>query len=48
MKPEVADEQQPGKGLKHFLDASKEALLEAERDFLSKSLAFLQVPTVLR
>ena len=45
-RPEDAAQKQPGEGLKHFLDASKEALLEAERDFLSKSLAFLQVRTV--
>jgi hypothetical protein len=30
-------------GIKHFLDASKEALLEAEREFLSRTLAFLKV-----
>lgn len=36
------------KGIKHFLDASKEALLEAEREFLSKTLAFMQVSTHIR
>ena len=30
-------------GLNHFLDASKEALLETERAFLTKTLSFLQV-----
>lgn len=39
---------QKGDGLKHFLDASKEALLETERAFLTKSLAFLEVPCHLK
>lgn len=35
---------QTGEGkLKHFLDASKEELLEDERTFLKEALDFLQV-----
>ena len=41
--PSKRDAQEPQEGLKHFLDASNEALLEAERAFLSTSLEFLQV-----
>lgn len=39
-----AEEEQKGDGLKHFLDAPKEALLETERTFLTKALEFLKVP----
>lgn len=38
-----AEEAQTGDGLKHFLDAPKEALLETERAFLTKALEFLKV-----
>ena len=37
------DSRKKGEGIKHFLDASKEALLESEREFLSKTLEFLKV-----
>ena len=37
------DSKKKGEGIKHFLDASKEALLESEREFLSRTLEFLKV-----
>ena len=44
-EPAADDDRGPkdGEGPAHLLDASKEELLEAEREFLSRSLAFLQV-----
>lgn len=42
--PETAASSGPlQEGLRHLLDAPKEALIEAERSFLTRSLALLQV-----
>lgn len=46
-KKQREGQRQTSDRLKHFLDESNEALLEAERDFLSTSLAFLQVSRLL-